>query len=219
MSTDFEALDMGSIVTPRASRSHIRIVRPAAALGRNPGDVPIGILDVASLAVHAVLRVDHESGRASLLHPFVDAGRAIAGRRAGINVVLGRLLQAGIGDLEVDRLVLLVVGVGEEHRGQAVEGQLAVRPGIGDGPELRRGLQGFRIGLAVAQRASSSWARPAASAAATCSAASSPDSIALWLPLMRGTFMNPAAQPMSAPPGKASFGTDCQPPSVSERAP
>ena len=41
-----------------------------------------------------------------------------------------------------------------------------------------------------------------------------PDSIALWLPLMRGTLMKPAAQPISAPPGKASFGTDCQPPSV-----
>ena len=29
-----------------------------------------------------------------------------------------------------------------------------------------------------------------------------PDSIALWLPLMRGTFTKPAAQPISAPPGK-----------------
>ncbi len=35
-----------------------------------------------------------------------------------------------------------------------------------------------------------------------------PDSMALWLPLMRGTFTKPAAQPISAPPGNASFGTD-----------
>ena len=41
-----------------------------------------------------------------------------------------------------------------------------------------------------------------------------PDSMALWLPLMRGTLTKPAAQPISAPPGNASFGTDCQPPSV-----
>ena len=41
-----------------------------------------------------------------------------------------------------------------------------------------------------------------------------PDSMALCEPLMRGTFTKPAAQPSSAPPGKASFGTDCQPPSV-----
>ena len=31
--------------------------------------------------------------------------------------------------------------------------------------------------------------------------------------------MKPAAQPISAPPGKVSFGTDCQPPSVIARAP
>ena len=35
-----------------------------------------------------------------------------------------------------------------------------------------------------------------------------PDSIALWLPLMRGTLTKPAAQPISAPPGNVSFGTD-----------
>ncbi len=31
---------------------------------------------------------------------------------------------------------------------------------------------------------------------------------ALWLPLMRGTLTKPAEQPISAPPGKESFGTD-----------
>ncbi len=46
-----------------------------------------------------------------------------------------------------------------------------------------------------------------------------PESMALWLPLMRGTFMKPAAQPSSAPPGNTSLGIDCQPPSVSARAP
>jgi hypothetical protein len=54
---------------------------------------------------------------------------------------------------------------------------------------------------------------------ATCSAASMPDRMALWLPLMRGTLTKPAEQPISAPPGKVSFGTDCQPPSVMARAP
>jgi hypothetical protein len=36
---------------------------------------------------------------------------------------------------------------------------------------------------------------------------------------MRGTLTNPAEQPSSAPPGKTSRGTDCQPPSVIARAP
>src|SRR5579859_4852368 len=38
--------------------SHIRIVRPAAAFGHYPIDILLGVLDVAGLAVHAVLRVD-----------------------------------------------------------------------------------------------------------------------------------------------------------------
>jgi hypothetical protein len=43
--------------------------------------------------------------------------------------------------------------------------------------------------------------------------------IAVWVPLIRGTLTNPAAQPTSAPPGNASLGTDCQPPSLIARAP
>ncbi|TBY58942.1 hypothetical protein E0H39_28365 [Rhizobium leguminosarum bv. viciae] len=54
----------------------------------------------------------------------------------------------------------------------------------------------------------SSWLRPDIIAAAIFSAASMPDSTALWLPLMRGTLTRPAEQPISAPPGKESFGTD-----------
>ncbi len=46
-----------------------------------------------------------------------------------------------------------------------------------------------------------------------------PERMALWMALRRGTFMNPAAQPISAPPGNASLGIDCQPPEVSARAP
>src|SRR5688572_31906508 len=43
--------------------SHVRIVRTAAAFGRHPLDVLLRILDVAGLAMHAVLSVDPE------LHP------------------------------------------------------------------------------------------------------------------------------------------------------
>src|SRR6478752_6980329 len=38
--------------------SHVRIVRPAAAFGRDPDDVLRRVLDIAGLAMHAVLRVD-----------------------------------------------------------------------------------------------------------------------------------------------------------------
>ncbi|CFW31731.1 Uncharacterised protein [Bordetella pertussis] len=43
--------------------------------------------------------------------------------------------------------------------------------------------------------------------------------MAAWLPLMRDAFRNPASQPISAPPGKASLGSDSSPPAVMARAP
>ncbi len=40
------------------------------------------------------------------------------------------------------------------------------------------------------------------------SAASIPDFIAVWVPLIFGTFKNPGLQPTKQPPGNESFGTD-----------
>src|SRR5262245_18233302 len=111
---------------------HVRIIGAATTLRWNPGDVLVGIFDVASFAVDAVLRVDHKAGRTPLLDPFVDPGWAIARRGPAIDVMLGRLLQRQIGHLEMWRLVLLVVCVGEEHRREPVEGELAIWLGIGD---------------------------------------------------------------------------------------
>ena len=61
--------------------------------------------------------------------------------------------------------------------------------------------------------------RPFSNASATASAASIPDFIAACVPLIFGTLRNPAASPSSAPPGNVSFGIDCNPPSLSARAP
>src|ERR1039457_60224 len=58
--------------------SHVLIIRPAAALGRNPGDVLIRVLDVAGFAVDAILRVDDKFRRTRLLNPFIDPGRTKA---------------------------------------------------------------------------------------------------------------------------------------------
>ena len=38
------------------------------------------------------------------------------------------------------------------------------------------------------------------------SAASIPDFIAVWVPLILGTFINPGLQPIRSPPGNANFG-------------
>src|SRR4051812_26747006 len=89
--------------------SHARVVRAAAAFGGDPDDVLRRILDVAGLAVHAVLRVDLQPVSTVLvLHELVDAGRAVAALGAG---VLGQV------DVHRDRRVLqgqvdgLILGV------------------------------------------------------------------------------------------------------------
>ena len=61
------------------SELHAGVVRPAAAFGRDPDDVLRRVLDVAGLAVHAVLRVDLQAvGVVVVLHELVHAGRAVA---------------------------------------------------------------------------------------------------------------------------------------------
>lgn len=56
-------------------------------------------------------------------------------------------------------------------------------------------------------------------AAYAASAASMPLFMALCVPFILATFINPAEQPISAPPGKLRIGTDWRPPSVRTRAP
>ena len=77
---------------------HIGIIRAPSAFRRNPGDVLVGVLDVAGFAVNAVLRVDDIFHVRAFPDPFIDAGGAIARRRAAINIVLGGFLQRRIGN-------------------------------------------------------------------------------------------------------------------------
>src|SRR5215468_10260579 len=56
---------------------HLGVVRTASALRSSPCDVADGILDVAGLAVDAVLRVDDQLEVGTLADPLVDAGWAI----------------------------------------------------------------------------------------------------------------------------------------------
>src|SRR5258708_29727991 len=114
-------------VGSRNRGSHRLIIGSTTAFRRNPGDVAVRILHVAGFAVDTILRVDDEARPGRLLDPFIDAGRAIAVGRAGIDIVLGRLLQVHVRDLEMNRLVLFLIGVGKEPRRQLVEDKLAVR--------------------------------------------------------------------------------------------
>src|SRR3954447_14900565 len=59
---------------------HVRIVRSTAALGYNPINVLLRVLDIAGFAMHAVLRVDLQprlAGR-GFHHDLVHARRTIA---------------------------------------------------------------------------------------------------------------------------------------------
>src|SRR6185436_5446759 len=71
-----------------AGALHVRVVGSAAAFRRDPDDVLGRVLDVAGLAVHAVLRVDLQPRAGRIAHDLVDAGRAIA--------LLGRVVELEI---------------------------------------------------------------------------------------------------------------------------
>src|SRR4029077_19894296 len=92
------------------------VVRSRAALGRRPGDDPVGILDIAGLAVHAVRRIDLQPASAApVIHHFVNARRTEA--LAGVAILPGAALgaDAGVRHLQVYRLALLVRIAGKEY--------------------------------------------------------------------------------------------------------
>src|SRR6202007_2281982 len=97
-------LGVRSVVSIAAVSSlHVGIVGAAAAFRRDPDDVLRRVLDVAGLAVHAVLRVDLQTRRGLEVHELVDARRAVALLRPGIDLQIlqryGRILQGGGGRL------------------------------------------------------------------------------------------------------------------------
>ncbi len=63
---------------PHGGLLHAGVVGAAAALRYGPDDILRRVLDIASLAMHTILRVDLEDFLAARLDNFVNAGRAIA---------------------------------------------------------------------------------------------------------------------------------------------
>src|SRR5213592_30744 len=92
-------LGVRSVVSMAAIGSlHVGIVGAAAAFRRDPDDVLQRVLDIAGLAVHAVLRVDLQARLRFHLDELVDARRAVALLRARIFLPVAqrqrRILQA-----------------------------------------------------------------------------------------------------------------------------
>ena len=81
---DLDTLNIAAAPKPppadlRSRRLHIGIVWPTAAFWHNPINILCDVLDIASLAVHAVLRVDLQARLAATLrlHDLVDPGRTV----------------------------------------------------------------------------------------------------------------------------------------------
>src|SRR6185503_1048241 len=125
-----EAPSASAAIAAAANHLHVRVIGASAAFGSDPVDVLGRVLDVAGLAVDAVLRVDLESGFTALaLHEFINACRAIALLGTGIDRQVDGRGYVRVLERQMNRLVLLVIGVGDEHRGKSVEGQYTIRLG------------------------------------------------------------------------------------------
>ena len=67
------------IQTDNGPSLHIGIIGSATALGRDPVDILGRVLNIASLAMHAVLGVDLQAWVAAIAvaHDFIDPSRAV----------------------------------------------------------------------------------------------------------------------------------------------
>ena len=137
---------------PADEELHIRIIRAATAFRRHPHDILRRILDVAGLAVHAVLRIDLQAlGAVVVLHELVHAGGTVARFRTRVRGQVDVDGHAGVLQRQVDGLVFRVVRVRDEDGGHLVEGQLAVRFRVHDLLRLGGRFQAFVVAVRVVQ--------------------------------------------------------------------
>src|SRR5439155_23086219 len=106
-----------SILCQRA-RSHVRVIRAAAPFRYDPIDILLRILDVASLAVNAILRVDLQIWVSCFnwAHDFIDARGTITLFRRIVEPIVDRDRLRRVAQAEMGGLVLFMVGVRDEHR-------------------------------------------------------------------------------------------------------
>ena len=108
---------MNEIVTTAGNRGlHVWIIWPITTLWHCPIYVLAGILDVTSLAMHAVLEIDDKPRIAALfLDHLIDPRRAIALRRFGIFWQVHTDRHACVFERQMRRLAFFVVGEGKTH--------------------------------------------------------------------------------------------------------
>src|SRR2546421_4579091 len=132
---------------------HVWVVRSTSTLWGDPDDILGRVLDVAGLAVNAVLRVDLEAvGAVVVFHEFVHARRTVAAFGARVFREVQADGDTRVLENQVAGLVLLVVRIGDEYRGEAIECELSIGLRIIDRPAFRGGPEAFVVGVAVGQR-------------------------------------------------------------------
>ena len=123
---------------PISARSHEGVCGAAAALRHGPADVLGGILDVAGLAVEAVLGVDlePEPPAAALpllgLHVFIHPRWAVPLLWAVVLRECTLVYPLLANELQVCGLVVVVVCAAPVERRRQVKGDLSVRGGVLD---------------------------------------------------------------------------------------
>ena len=91
--------------------------------------------------MHTILCIDLQSiGLVFVFHILVNACRAVTRLRSSELGQVDTHRHAGILQGEVSGLVFFVVGVADEHAGQAVKGELAIGLWVLNGLALSRGL-------------------------------------------------------------------------------
>src|SRR5437868_12922559 len=109
------------------SSLHVRVIGSSPAFGRDPVDVLGRVLDVAGLAVDAILGVDLQARLAiGFLDKLINSRGAITLLGSGIDRQVDRGRYVGILERQMNRLVFLVIGVRDEDRGETIERQHAV---------------------------------------------------------------------------------------------
>ena len=89
---------------------HIAVIRSTSAFWHHPSNVLGRILNVAGLAVNAVLRIDLKAGAVCLLDDFIHARRTIALSWLCIFRQVATNGQIWIGKGQMTGLILLVIG-------------------------------------------------------------------------------------------------------------
>src|SRR5947209_8698479 len=131
-----------------ASKLHVRVIGASAAFGSDPVDVLGGVLDVARLAVDAILGVDLKPRFTVLaVDKFINSSRTVTLFGSGIDGQVDCRWYVGVLERQMNRLVFFMIGVRDEHRRQTVEGQHAVGLRIVDRSRRILALQSLVVGL------------------------------------------------------------------------